>query len=192
MAAARRLLAAAAAAAATAVAGCWLLLAAPLAEALIVPQELPTILSVIYSNIPPILKGTDSRIGLGFRFGPHADFQVQLELGPQMYTQRLGPEQDAKRRRQAPPRAPSAALRLPQLTPPPDAPPSGPAPDTPASRWLTAWRSGLVNPSQNTLHTQQTVTLLNDEDTSSSAENDVVAHLTSLYNKTENSTTSST
>ncbi|GLG92884.1 Uncharacterized protein GBIM_00433 [Gryllus bimaculatus] len=80
-----------------------------IAEALIVPQELPTILSVIYSNIPPILKGTDSRLGLGFRFGPHADFQVQLELGPQMYTytQRPGgPSQDASAAAQAPPRAP--------------------------------------------------------------------------------------
>jgi hypothetical protein len=31
--------------------------------------------------------GTDSRVGFGFRFGEHADFQVQLELGPQIYTQ---------------------------------------------------------------------------------------------------------
>ncbi|XP_050309350.1 uncharacterized protein LOC126745518 [Anthonomus grandis grandis] len=58
-------------------------------EALIIPDELPSILSVIYSNIPTLKKGTDSRIGWGFRLGDRADFQVLLELGPQQYTQPL-------------------------------------------------------------------------------------------------------
>uniref|UniRef100_A0A182NU65 Uncharacterized protein n=1 Tax=Anopheles dirus TaxID=7168 RepID=A0A182NU65_9DIPT len=59
-------------------------------NAFIVPEELPSILSLVYSNIPPIKKGTDSRIGFGFRLGEHADFQVQLELGPQLNTRPIG------------------------------------------------------------------------------------------------------
>lgn len=34
--------------------------------------------------------GTDSRIGFGYRFGDHADFQVQFEIGPQKETQPIG------------------------------------------------------------------------------------------------------
>ena len=54
------------------------------------PQELPSVLSLVYSNIPPIKKGTDSRVGFGFRLGEHADFQVLFELGPQKFTKPLG------------------------------------------------------------------------------------------------------
>lgn len=68
---------------------------------LIIPEELPTILSLIYSNIPPIKKGTDSRLGVGFRLGEHADFQILIELGPQTETDQLGTSNDAKRRRDA-------------------------------------------------------------------------------------------
>ncbi|CAG9861240.1 unnamed protein product [Phyllotreta striolata] len=58
-------------------------------ESFIVPDELPSLLSVIYSNIPTLKKGTDSRLGWGFRLGDRADFQVLVELGPQMYTRPL-------------------------------------------------------------------------------------------------------
>lgn len=34
--------------------------------------------------------GTDSRIGVGFRLGPNADVQFQLELGPQTNTLPIG------------------------------------------------------------------------------------------------------
>ncbi|XP_025993865.1 uncharacterized protein LOC105200182 [Solenopsis invicta] len=68
---------------------------------LIIPEELPTILSLIYSNIPPIKKGTDSRLGVGFRLGEHADFQILIELGPQTETDPIGTSNDAKRRRDA-------------------------------------------------------------------------------------------
>lgn len=68
------------------------------ATGLIIPEELPTILSLIYSNIPPIKKGTDSRLGMGFRLGEHADFQILLELGPQTETNPIGTA-DSKRRR---------------------------------------------------------------------------------------------
>jgi hypothetical protein len=56
----------------------------------IVPQEVPSLLSLVYSNIPPIRKGSDSRYGVGFRLGEHADFQVLLELGPQRNTRPIG------------------------------------------------------------------------------------------------------
>ncbi|XP_053622015.1 uncharacterized protein LOC128681829 [Plodia interpunctella] len=58
-------------------------------RSVIIPEELPSLLSVAYSNIPPIKKGTDSRLGFGYAFGNHADFQVVLELGPQTNTQNL-------------------------------------------------------------------------------------------------------
>ncbi|XP_003700497.1 snustorr snarlik [Megachile rotundata] len=79
---------------------CILLLLYDHATSLIIPEELPTILSLIYSNIPPIKKGTDSRIGVGFRLGQHADFQVLLELGPQTETDPIG-NAESKRRRDA-------------------------------------------------------------------------------------------
>ncbi|XP_072948653.1 uncharacterized protein snsl [Epargyreus clarus] len=56
---------------------------------IIIPEELPSLLSVAYSNIPPIKKGTDSRVGFGFAFGNHADIQVMFELGPQTNTLNL-------------------------------------------------------------------------------------------------------
>ncbi|KAK9753880.1 hypothetical protein QE152_g1550 [Popillia japonica] len=61
-----------------------------LSDTLVIPNELPTILSLIYSNIPTVKKGTDSRFGWGFRLGDRADFQVLVELGPQTNTQPLG------------------------------------------------------------------------------------------------------
>lgn len=38
--------------------------------------------------------GTDSRLGWGFRLGDRADFQVMLELGPQINTQKLSNEKE--------------------------------------------------------------------------------------------------
>ncbi|KAJ8707640.1 hypothetical protein PYW07_011317 [Mythimna separata] len=77
----------------------------------IIPEELPSLLSVAYSNIPPIKKGTDSRVGFGFAFGNHADFQVMFELGPQTNTQALNGQgfqstsNNAKRQANSPPPA---------------------------------------------------------------------------------------
>ncbi|KYQ53771.1 hypothetical protein ALC60_07254 [Trachymyrmex zeteki] len=45
--------------------------------------------------------GTDSRFGVGFRLGEHADFQILIELGPQTDTDPIGTSNDAKRRRDA-------------------------------------------------------------------------------------------
>ncbi|XP_060533088.1 uncharacterized protein LOC132706042 isoform X2 [Cylas formicarius] len=69
--------------------------------AFIIPDELPSILSVIYSNIPTLKKGTDSRIGWGFRLGDRADFQVLTELGPQINTQPLANQGDNNNKREA-------------------------------------------------------------------------------------------
>ncbi|XP_066153736.1 uncharacterized protein snsl [Euwallacea fornicatus] len=60
----------------------------------IIPDELPSILSVIYSNIPTLKKGTDSRFGWGFKLGDRADFQILTELGPQIYTQKLANQEE--------------------------------------------------------------------------------------------------
>ncbi|XP_011057984.1 PREDICTED: uncharacterized protein LOC105148151 isoform X1 [Acromyrmex echinatior] len=46
-------------------------------------------------------KRTDSRFGVGFRLGEHADFQILIELGPQTETDPIGVSNDAKRRRDA-------------------------------------------------------------------------------------------
>ncbi|XP_063701841.1 uncharacterized protein LOC134831931 [Culicoides brevitarsis] len=77
------------------------LLKSSLSLPLIVPEELPSILSLVYSNIPPIKKGTDSRVGFGFRLGEHADFQVLFEIGPQTNTKPIGGEASSDRRRYA-------------------------------------------------------------------------------------------
>ncbi|EDW29021.1 GL19494 [Drosophila persimilis] len=84
------------------------------ASTFIVPQELPTILSLVFSNIPPIKKGTDSRLGFGFRLGEHADFQVLVELGPQKETKPIGePSKDDQsfNKRQVSPTEQKALLR---------------------------------------------------------------------------------
>ncbi|XP_034935660.1 uncharacterized protein snsl [Chelonus insularis] len=65
---------------------------------LIIPEELTSILSLVWANIPPIRKGTDSRVGVGFRLGEHADFQVMMELGPQKETDPIGTEESKRRR----------------------------------------------------------------------------------------------
>jgi len=84
--------------------------------------------------------GTDSRVGVGFRLGDHADFQVLLELGPQLNTQPLGPAGDNKTRRQ---------VQRPIMTVLP-ATGSETVADTPGGKWLSSWRSVLVN-SQSTV-----------------------------------------
>jgi hypothetical protein len=79
--------------------------------------------------------GTDSRVGVGFRLGDHADFQVLLELGPQLNTQPLGPAGGNKTRRQV---QRPALVVLPATG-------SETVADTPRGKWLSSWRSALVN-----------------------------------------------
>lgn len=56
----------------------------------VIPNELPTLLSIVFSNVPPVKLGADSKLGFGFRLGPHADFQTIIELGPQENTKPVG------------------------------------------------------------------------------------------------------
>ncbi|XP_064537322.1 uncharacterized protein snsl isoform X2 [Drosophila montana] len=106
----------------------------------IVPQELQSALSLVYSNIPPIKKGTDSRLGFGFRLGEHADFQVLLELGPQKNTRPLGePSKDDQsfNKRQVSASEQRDQLRqqelLPLLT----------STERNAANWLETWSKGM-------------------------------------------------
>lgn len=82
-------------------------------------------------------------MGVGFRLGEHADFQVLLELGPQVNTQPLGPAGDSKRRRQV--QRPASAVL----------PATGTEilADTPGGKWLSSWRSVLLK-SQSTVRLQ--------------------------------------
>ncbi|KAM8717814.1 hypothetical protein ACLKA7_004506 [Drosophila subpalustris] len=70
----------------------WLLLClfhSQNANGFIVPEQVASV-SNAFLFIPPITKGTDSRVGFGFRLGEHGYFQVLVELGPQKYTRPLG------------------------------------------------------------------------------------------------------
>ena len=91
------------------------------------------------------LAGTDSRLGIGFRLGDHADFQVLLEVGPQANTQPIGPAADGKTRRQV--GRPALAV-LPATG-------SEVVADTPGGKWLSSWRSVLLN-SQSAVRLQDT------------------------------------
>ncbi|XP_022125967.2 uncharacterized protein LOC111000720 [Pieris rapae] len=73
---------------------------------LVVPEDVAMLFTTIYGFAPPIHKGNDHRIGFGYRFGNHADFQVLYELGPQTTTKELQsidvrsqPQLDRKSRR---------------------------------------------------------------------------------------------
>lgn len=55
-------------------------------------------LAVIVLLVSILATGTDSRIGVGFRLGEHADFQMLFELGPQTETEPIN-NADSKRRR---------------------------------------------------------------------------------------------
>jgi hypothetical protein len=79
-------------------------------------------------------------VGVGFRLGDHADFQVLLELGPQVNTQPIGLVGDSKTRRQV--ERPVLAV-LPATG-------SEVVADTPGGKWLSSWRSVLLN-SQSTV-----------------------------------------
>ncbi|XP_055386580.1 uncharacterized protein LOC129615406 [Condylostylus longicornis] len=77
----------------------FFLIAAKCTSAFVIPQELPSILSLVYSNIPQIRKGHDSRYGFGFRLGDNADIQFVLELGPQSETRPIGLDTATSRKR---------------------------------------------------------------------------------------------
>jgi hypothetical protein len=78
-------------------------------------------------------------VGVGFRLGEHADFQVLLEVGPQLNTQPIGPAGDSKARRQV--ERPATGSEV--------------VADTPGGKWLSSWRSVLLN-SQSKVRPQDT------------------------------------
>ncbi|XP_024085224.1 uncharacterized protein LOC106663291 [Cimex lectularius] len=51
---------------------------------IIIPEDFTTLSNAIWSFLPPIKSGLLSKVGLGFRLGRNADFQVLFEIGPQM------------------------------------------------------------------------------------------------------------
>jgi hypothetical protein len=90
-------------------------------------------------------------VGVGFRLGEHADFQVLLELGPQVNTQPIGPAADGKTRRQV--GRPALAV-LPAMG-------SEVVADTTGGKWLSSWRSVLLN-SKSAVRLQDTFMSLGD------------------------------
>ncbi|KAJ9593920.1 hypothetical protein L9F63_014634 [Diploptera punctata] len=142
------------------------------AGALIIPEELPSLLSVIYSNIPPIKKGTDSRLGLGFRLGEHADFQVLLELGPQTNTQPLGPNADSKTRRQIQRPVVQSTGNTDKVA------------DTPGGKWLSSWKSGFIIPmligKETKISTAEEYQIIENP---MLKKKDIMLHLQQLYKK---------
>ncbi|XP_022125953.2 uncharacterized protein LOC111000713 [Pieris rapae] len=50
---------------------------------IVVPQEITTLIDFILKFLPPFRKATEqSRIGFGFAYGNHADFQTVVQFGP--------------------------------------------------------------------------------------------------------------
>lgn len=64
------------------------------------------------NDINFLIIGTDSRVGFGFRLGDHADFQVMYEIGPQIYTKKIGDQSSNDRRRFADPDKKKVILTL--------------------------------------------------------------------------------
>ncbi|XP_054271851.1 uncharacterized protein LOC128992432 [Macrosteles quadrilineatus] len=139
-----------------------------LSEALFIPEELPTLLSFLYTNIPPIFKGTDSRLGVGFRVGPNADFQIQVELGPQTRTQPLGPDAEGSSKKRHVPELDQAFASSENHVYTPNRVKT--RPDTPIG-WLHTWKSSLGSSAENELTRPNNPAL----------DYDVVKHLQQLY-----------
>ncbi|XP_059483601.1 uncharacterized protein LOC132201445 [Neocloeon triangulifer] len=113
---------------------------AGIANGLIIPEELPSILSIIYSNIPPIKNGFDTRFGVGFRLGQHADVQFLTEIGPQIETDRLG---EPERRRSAinPPTPQEALYR--EMAKKQKLPEKQENADAVEDNWLLRWKQNV-------------------------------------------------
>lgn len=92
------------------------------------------------------VSGTNSTVGVGFRLGDHAHFQVLLELGPQVTTQTPSPATDNKT--QSPSAATDNKIRR-QVQPPAlavmPATKSEVLSQISRGKWLSSWRSALVN-----------------------------------------------
>ncbi|XP_034473542.1 uncharacterized protein LOC117780952 isoform X2 [Drosophila innubila] len=151
-------------------------------NAFVIPEELQSLLSVVYSNIPPIKKGTDSRIGFGYRLGDHADFQVMFELGPQRETRPLGvagKNDQSFNKRQVSANEQREQLRQQELWT---------STERSAASWLETWSSGMkpTEKSKGKPRIRQTV---KDQPQVAS---DAVQQLQQLYKMATTSTSTST
>ncbi|XP_046679954.1 uncharacterized protein LOC124367284 [Homalodisca vitripennis] len=146
-----------------------------LAASLFVPEELPTLLSFLYTNIPPVFKGTDSRVGIGFRVGPNADFQLQLELGPQTRTQPLGPDAEGSSKKRHVPVLGSGLAPKPLKSQK-----KWKVPDTPMG-WLQTWKTSVA-----ALPQQEEVVDLKNFNRQPLLDMDTVKHLQQLYKEQRN------
>lgn len=71
----------------------------PLAKYKVLKRACSFLFEFYYIPSVRVISGTDSRLGVGFRLGEHADFQVLVELGPQKETDPIGNDVDSKRKR---------------------------------------------------------------------------------------------
>lgn len=115
--------------------------------------------------------GTDSRIGIGFRLGPNADFQVQFELGPQTNTQPIGPNAGTNT---------TSKKRQTAHTPPSRVTFNA---TNPSEKWLNTWKLNLNEDENQQLQDLNKVSDPTKENAS------FVHHLRQLYN-TVNKTSS--
>ncbi|KPJ17336.1 hypothetical protein RR48_08522, partial [Papilio machaon] len=81
----------------------------------IAPEDVSAGLTVIYGFAPRLKLGNDHRVGFGFRFGNHADFQILYEFGPQTITtptQAIKPRSPSYRHTRKPRRRPLIDLLI--------------------------------------------------------------------------------
>lgn len=110
--------------------------------------------------------GTDSRLGVGFRVGPNADFQIQVELGPQTRTKSLGPDAESDTGSSKKRHIPKHDLDLIQEIK------MKKVPDTPQG-WLNSWKASVGVVSQEIDEERPGKQVVMDYDT--------VQHLQQLY-----------
>lgn len=84
-------------------------------------------------------------MGLGFRVGPNADFQVLLELGPQTRTKNLEPDKGTYKKR-------NVIHTLDYHMPPISQSPNRNS-DTPMG-WLTSWKSSIESYDESNTYNQ--------------------------------------
>lgn len=113
--------------------------------------------------------GTDSRLGVGFRLGPNADVQFQLELGPQINTQPIGAAATAETNAATKKRHATSALA------------AGAKP----KEWLNKWRlqmsPGYVADDETAAAGGASAATSTATDTAAKVPLDAVAHLRQLY-----------
>jgi len=113
-----------------------------------------------------LFSGTDSKLGVGFRLGPNADVQFQLELGPQTNTLPIGGSAGAAS-------APSVANKR-HATVGQGSGSSGGKPKD----WLNAWRLQM---SPGYVADDESNNVVSGEVAGGDGSSDAVAHLRQLY-----------